>query len=282
MTVVIISFVIKGTRKIKWTIKGNEGIMIDALERAVPVWDYPEYKQGEEVALFIPCFIDQFFTSAGVATVKILESLNIPLVYPEEQTCCGQPAFNSGYWEDAKKVMVQFEKAFRNYKWIVTPSSACAAMCRVFFEEADPGSAAAKVGKRVYELTEFLVHVLHKTDFNATYPAKVALHIGCHGRRELGIADAAMTLLKNIRGIQYTPIPNVEECCGFGGTFSVKMAGTSLAMGRKKVENMIKSGADIIATTDLSCAMHFGGIMRHDPTIRSIDVVYLAELLLHK
>ena len=256
--------------------------MTSALDKAVPHWNYPEYKAGEEVALFIPCFIDQFFPSAGIAMVKLLEELKIPHVYPDGQTCCGQPAFNSGYWEEAKKVMDQYEKVFRGYKWIVTPSTACAAMCRVFFQEAAPDSAAAEVGSHVYEISEFLVNVLHKTDFGAKFPAKVAMHIGCHGRRELGVADAAMTLLSNVRELKYMPIPDVEECCGFGGTFSVKMAGTSLAMGKKKIENIKASGADVVVTTDLSCAMHFGGMMQRDPTMKDIPIMHLTELLLKR
>ena len=256
--------------------------MIDALERNVPQWDYPEYQAGDEVALFIPCFVDQFFPEAGVATVKILEKLNIPCVYPEEQTCCGQPAFNSGYWKEAAKVVTKFHKVFKDYKWIVTPSAACAAMCRVFYQECLPDSPEAETGKRVYEFHEFLVNVLHKTDFNASFPHKVSLHIGCHGRRELGIAEAVHTLMLNIRGLEYIPLPNVEECCGFGGSFSVKMPGTSLAMGQKKVANIRKvyeQGVRHIVTTDMSCAMHFGGIMRREPDLKEIKIHYLAELL---
>lgn len=255
--------------------------MIEALEKAVPEWDYPEYK-GEEVALFIPCFIDQFFPEAGVATVRVLEKLGIPIVYPDEQTCCGQPAFNSGYWDDARKVMERFGEVFEKYQWIVTPSSACASMCRVFFKEADANSPAVAVGARVYELSEFLVNVLKKTDFGATFPHKVSMHIGCHGRRELGIAQAAQTLVDNVKGLEYVPIPKVEECCGFGGTFSVKMTGTSLNMGKKKVENIRKvyeAGVRHIVTTDLSCAMHFGGMMRRDPELKNVQIHYIAELL---
>ena len=255
--------------------------MIDALEREVPKWDYPEYR-GEEVALFIPCFIDQFFPEAGIATVKVLEKLNIPFVYPEEQTCCGQPAFNSGYWDDARKVMAQFGRAFERYKWIVTPSSACAAMCRVFFKEADPNSPVVDVGARVYEFSEFLVNVLHKTDLGASFPHKVAMHIGCHGRRELGIARAAQTLLEGIQGLEYVPIPSVEECCGFGGTFSIKMPGTSINMGKKKVANIRKvyeQGVRVLATTDMSCAMHFGGLMKRDGDLADLQIRYIAELI---
>ena len=255
--------------------------MIDALEKSVPTWNYPEYK-GEEVALFIPCFVDQMFPEAGVATVKVLEKLNIPIAYPEEQTCCGQPAFNSGYWKDAAKVIKKFNNDFKKYKWIVTPSAACASMCRVFYKECLPDSPEAEIGSRVYEFHEFLVNVLHKTDFGVSFPHKVSLHIGCHGRRELGIADAVQTILDNIKDLDYVPIPNVEECCGFGGTFSVKMPGTSVAMGRKKIENIRKvyeQGVRDIVTTDLSCAMHFGGMMKREDDLKTMRIHYLAELL---
>ena len=255
--------------------------MIDALEKSVPTWNYPEYK-GEEVALFIPCFVDQMFPEAGVATVKVLEKLNIPIAYPEEQTCCGQPAFNSGYWKDAAKVIKKFNNDFKKYKWIVTPSAACASMCRVFYKECLPDSPEAEIGSRVYEFHEFLVNVLHKTDFGVSFPHKVSLHIGCHGRRELGIAAAVQTILDNIKDLDYVPIPNVEECCGFGGTFSVKMPGTSVAMGRKKIENIRKvyeQGVRDIVTTDLSCAMHFGGLMKREDDLKTMRIHYLAELL---
>ena len=255
--------------------------MIDALEKSVPTWNSPEYK-GEEVALFIPCFVDQMFPEAGVATVKVLEKLNIPIAYPEEQTCCGQPAFNSGYWKDAAKVIKKFNNDFKKYKWIVTPSAACASMCRVFYKECLPDSPEAEIGSRVYEFHEFLVNVLHKTDFGVSFPHKVSLHIGCHGRRELGIAAAVQTILDNIKDLDYVPIPNVEECCGFGGTFSVKMPGTSVAMGRKKIENIRKvyeQGVRDIVTTDLSCAMHFGGMMKREDDLKTMRIHYLAELL---
>jgi len=256
--------------------------MIDAIKNAFPKWDYPKYSQGETVALFIPCYVDQFYPSIGRAVVQLLEEQNVPMTYPEDQTCCGQAAFNSGYWDDARKVMEQFEKAFHGQKWIVTPSASCAAMCRIFFEEAAPGSDVAKLGKNVYELTEFLVNILGVTSTNAVFPKKVAMHIGCHGRRELGLVDAPMTLLRSVQGLEYTEIPNMEECCGFGGTFSVKMAGTSLAMGRKKVENIGRTGADFVATTDISCAMHFEGIMRHEPALKHIPVIHIAELLVKR
>jgi len=237
------------------------------------------YVVGETVALFIPCYIDQFYPSVGRAMVRILENEGVPLEFPPEQTCCGQAAFNSGYWPEAKRVMEHFERVFSKYRWIVTPSGSCAAMCRVFFEQLTPGSEAAAVGKRVFEISEFLVDVLGKTDFGARCPKKVGLHIGCHTRRELGIVDAPLKLLQGIRDLEYVPIPFIDECCGFGGTFSVKMAGTSLAMGRRKIENIQTSGCDILATTDMSCVMHFGGIMQLDPMLKKVPIVHVVELL---
>ncbi len=253
--------------------------MPDPVLRSYPKWDYPEYTVGETVALFIPCFIDQFFPSVGRAMVSILEAEKIPLEFPPDQTCCGQPAFNSGYWPEAKRVMDEFARVFGAYRWIVTPSTSCAAMCRVFFEQLDSDSEGAAVGKRVFEISEFLVNILGKADFGARCPKKVGLHIGCHGRRELGIVEPPMKLLENIRELEYTSIPFMEECCGFGGTFSVKMAGTSLAMGKRKVENILAAGCDVLATLDMSCAMHFGGIMQRDPSYREIPIVHLIELI---
>jgi L-lactate dehydrogenase complex protein LldE len=178
--------------------------------------------------------------------------------------------------------MEHFVDVFKNYQWIVTPSTSCAAMCRVFFENLAPDSEAATLGKRVFEISEFLVNILGKTDFSARCDKKVALHIGCHGRRELGIVDPPLRLLENIRGLTYTPIPDMEECCGFGGTFSVKMAGTSAAMGKRKAASIVASGCDLVATLDMSCVMHFGGVMQRDPVTKNIPIVHVVELLTHQ
>jgi L-lactate dehydrogenase complex protein LldE len=244
-----------------------------------PHWDYPKYEPGEPVALFIPCYIDQFFPKIAQATAELLARQGIPVVFPEEQTCCGQPAFNSGYWEEARRVIRHFCKVFEKYRYIVSPSGSCTAMARVFFGHVDPSDQIVGVGSRVFELTEFLVNVLGVTDTGASFPHKVTMHSGCHGRRELGIFEQPLTLLKNVRGVTYCELPNIEECCGFGGTFSVKMPGTSLAMGRTKAENILKSGADVVCSVDISCLMHVGGILRRDPAMRHIRPMHIAELL---
>jgi L-lactate dehydrogenase complex protein LldE len=229
--------------------------------------------------MFIPCYIDQFYPQIGEAMVRLLEGSGVPLVFPPEQTCCGQPAFNSGYWDEARRVIEHFCRVFAPYRWIVCPSASCTAMCRVFFGHVDPSERIVGVGRRVFELTEFLVDILGVCDTGATFPHKVALHIGCHGRRELGVVDQPMRLLENVRGATYCEIPNIEECCGFGGTFSVKMPGTSLAMGRSKVENIVRSGAEVVVSADVSCLMHIGGILRRDPATQHIRALHLAEVL---
>jgi L-lactate dehydrogenase complex protein LldE len=244
-----------------------------------PRQDDPPYQKGEPVALFIPCYIDQFYPEIGQATARLLTRYGVPIVYPPEQTCCGQPAFNSGYWDEARPVIQNFCRVFAPYRWIVCPSASCTAMCRVFFGHVDPSEQIVGVGRRVFELTEFLVDILGVTDTGATFPHKVGLHIGCHGRRELGVVDQVFTLLKSVRGLTYCEIPNLDECCGFGGTFSVKMPGTSLAMGCTKKENIVKSGADVVVSADISCLMHIGGILQRDPATKHIRTMHIAEVL---
>jgi len=253
--------------------------MIELVEHSPPKWKYPKYTPGEPVALFIPCYIDQFYPHIAQATVELLSKYGVPLVFPAEQTCCGQPAFNSGYWEQSRRVIHHFCDSFRPYRWIVAPSGSCTAMCRIFFEHVDSDPRIVEVGRRVFELTEFLVEALGVTDVGANFPYKVTLHNGCHTRRELGVVEQPLKLLEHVRGMTYVELPNVEECCGFGGTFSVKMPGTSLAMGTTKVENIRRSGAEVVVSPDISCLMHVGGILRRNPETRHIRTMHIAEIL---
>ncbi|MDR1291193.1 MAG: (Fe-S)-binding protein [Planctomycetaceae bacterium] len=251
----------------------------DPVLRSYPKMEYPRYKVGDKVGFFIPCFIEQFYPSVTRAMCRLFKSEGVSFEIPDGQTCCGQPALNSGYWDDARKVMEYFTKIFDGYDWIVTPSTSCAAMCRVFFGYLSPDSVHAEVGRRVFDVSEFLVNLLGKSDFNASYDKRVAFHIGCHGRRELGIVEQPLLLLSNIRDLIYTPLPFMEECCGFGGTFSVKMAGTSIAIGERKIANIASSGCEVLATLDMSCAMHFGGMMQRDPELKKIQIKHILELL---
>jgi len=253
--------------------------MIEARQTMAPRQDNPPYQKGEPAALFIPCYIDQFYPEIAQATARLLTRQGVPVVYPAEQTCCGQPAFNSGYWDEARRVIHHFCDVFAPHRWIVCPSGSCTAMCRVFFGHVDPAEQIVSVGRRVFELTEFLVEILGVTDTGATFPHKVTLHSGCHGRRELGLIDPPRTLLDSVRGLTYCELPDTEECCGFGGTFSVKMPGTSLAIGRSKAENIARSGAEVVVSNDVSCLMHIGGILQRDPDLRHIKTMHIAEVL---
>jgi L-lactate dehydrogenase complex protein LldE len=249
--------------------------------RAKRMMDYerPTYRAGEEVALFIPCYVDQFFPQVAEATTRLLQSLDVTVVFPKGQTCCGQPAFNSGYFEEAKRVVRHFCKVFQQYQWIVTPSGSCAAMCRNFFKTLDASQEVGAVGSRVFELTEFLVDVLGVREIEATYPHKVTMHIGCHTRRELGIFEQPMMLIKRIKGLLFCELPEAEECCGFGGAFSVKMPELSLSMGRAKVDAILESGAEVVASTDMSCLMHISGIMQRVTEAKHIQIKHIAEIL---
>ena len=245
----------------------------------LPEWECPAYVPGTPVGLFIPCYIDQFYPEIGEATAKLLSAQGVPVEYPDQQTCCGQPAFNSGYWEEARRVVRHFCDVFEKYRYIVCPSGSCTAMCRVFFGHVDPAERIVATGRRVFELTEFLVDVLGVTDTGARFPQRVTMHSGCHGRRELGILRQPLALLENVREMDYVELPNIEECCGFGGTFSVKMPGTSIAMGQTKAANIAKTGAEVVCSIDISCLMHVGGILRRDPVTRHVRTMHIAEIL---
>ncbi len=253
--------------------------MIQPAQTTAPRQDDPPYQKGEPVALFIPCYIVQFYPEVGIATARLLTRHGVPVVYPRLQTCCGQPAFNSGYWDEARRVIHHFCDVFAEHRWIVSPSGSCAAMCRVFFAHVDPDERIVGVGRRVFELTEFLVEILGVTDTGATFPHKVALHNGCHTRRELGVVEPPLQLLQNVRELTFCELPDAEDCCGFGGTFSVKMAGVSLSMGQAKVENILRSGADVVASPDVSCLMHVGGMLRRRSDAKHIQIKHIAEIL---
>jgi len=247
-----------------------------------PRQDVSTYEPGEPVALFIPCYIDQFYPQVGQACAELLSQHGCPVVFPEGQTCCGQPAFNSGYWDEARDVIHQFCRAFEGHRWIVCPSGSCTAMCRVFFGHVDPDERVVETGRRVFELSEFLVDVLGVTSTGARFPHKVTMHVGCHGQRELGLTDQPRRLLESVQDLEYVELPNYEECCGFGGTFSVKMAGTSLAMGQTKAENIMSTGADVVVSPDTSCLMHIHGIMQRDEQMKHVRAMHLAEVLVQR
>jgi L-lactate dehydrogenase complex protein LldE len=240
------------------------------------------------VALFITCFNDLLFPDVGRAVVTLLRRLGQEVEFPDGQTCCGQMHFNSGYREACVPLVDRFADTFAGFDAIVTPSPSCAAMIRHEHETVaelaaerglDPSLPArvAEVAPRVYELTEFIVDVLGVTDVGAAFPHTVAFHPTCHSVRVLGIGDRPRRLLEAVDGLKLVELAGSDQCCGFGGTFAVKNADTSLAMGSDKAAAVTASSADVLTAADTSCLMHIGGMLSRSKS--PIRVMHIAEIL---
>ncbi|MDB1089289.1 (Fe-S)-binding protein [Streptomyces sp. ACA25] len=228
------------------------------------------------VALFVTCVNDVLHPGTGRAVVTLLERLGVEVAFPQEQSCCGQPQFNSGYRRGTEPLVRRYAAAFAGYDFIVTPSGSCAAMVRDNYPRIDP-AGTAEVTARTYELTEFLVDVLGVTDVGAYYPHTVTYHPTCHGLRMLGLGERPRRLLEQVRGLRLVELPDAEECCGFGGTFAVKNPAVSAAMGADKVRNITGTGAGTVCAVDNSCLLHIGGTLsRLGSPVRP---VHLAEIL---
>jgi L-lactate dehydrogenase complex protein LldE len=240
------------------------------------------------IALFITCYNDALFPEVGRAVVTLLRRLGHEVEFPVAQTCCGQMHFNSGYQDACVPLVERFAAAFDGYDAVVTPSGSCAAMVRHHHatvaalpaaREDAPGldERVARVAPRVLELSEFLVDVLGVTDVGARFPHAVAFHPTCHSTRLLGVGDRPRRLLEAVDGIRLVELQHPETCCGFGGTFAVKNADTSVAMGTDKVDDVLGSGAEVLTAGDTSCLMHIGGLLsrRRSP----LRVMHLAEIL---
>jgi L-lactate dehydrogenase complex protein LldE len=220
------------------------------------------------VALFITCFNDTLFPSTGKAVVELLERLDCEVDVPLEQTCCGQMHFNSGYADEGLNLARRFERVFAPYDAIVSPSASCTGMVR----DHCPGLAG-----RVHELTEFLVDRLGVVDVGASFPHRVTLHPTCHSLRVLRIGDRPRRLLEAVRGIDLVPLEEAEECCGFGGTFAVKNADTSMAMLGDKLRRILDTRAEVCTAADTSCLMHIGGALRRQRA--GVRTLHIAEIL---
>ncbi|HLJ58527.1 MAG TPA: (Fe-S)-binding protein [bacterium] len=233
-------------------------------------------------SLFITCLVDHLFPSVAGATTRVLERLGVRVLVPAGQTCCGQLPFNDGFWDEARRVAAHHLRTFADVDAIVTPSGSCAGMVRHFYPvlfEGDPASLAlaAAVGDRTYELSEFLTKRLGVDDVGATFHGRVTYLASCHGYRELGLYEQPLRLLRAVRGLEYVPLPGVDECCGFGGAFAVKMAPVSGAMLRSKIDAIRGTGASVVTGTDASCLMHVGGgLSRGGAGVRAL---HLAEIL---
>ena len=236
------------------------------------------------VALFITCFNDTLFPETGRATVEVLERLGVSVDFPLEQTCCGQMHFNTGYQREAVPLVRRFIEVFKGYDAIVAPSGSCVGMVRELYpmaaELAHDKRLAADVEElapKVFELSEFLVNKLEVTDVGAYYPHRVTYHPTCHSLRMLKVGDAPLKLLRAVNGIDLVELPEAKECCGFGGTFAVKNADTSIAMLSDKLRHVLETEAEVCAAGDNSCLMHIGGGLKRQRA--GVKAVHLAEIL---
>ncbi len=242
------------------------------------------------VALFVTCMVDMIYPAVGMATAELLERLGIEVLFPTEQTCCGQPAFNAGYRDEARTLAERFLDIFEplilsgQVDAIVAPSGSCTTMTSHFYPvlfEEQPTSPQFKraqaLAEVTFELTEFLVDVLGVTDVGSRFQGKVTYHACCHLLRELGIDAQPRRLLANIPDAEIVELNGAEECCGFGGLFSIKNAGISTAMGQRKTRNLAESDADVVAMCDVSCMTHINGLL--DRQAQRCHAVHIAEVL---
>ncbi|UOE94967.1 (Fe-S)-binding protein [Alkalihalobacillus sp. LMS39] len=234
-----------------------------------------------KVSLFITCLGDVFYPGVGKDTVEILERLNCEVVFPANQTCCGQPAYNSGYHKETKEVAKHMINTFAESEYVVSPSGSCATMfheyVHLFEDEPKWQEKAKELAAKTYELTAFIVDVLQIEDVGATCHKKVTYHTSCHMTRLLGVKDAPMKLLKNVKGLEFTDLPNKEICCGFGGTFSVKMMQISEQMVNEKIDHIEETKAEALIGADCGCLMNIGG--RIERQGKSIEVMHIAQIL---
>jgi L-lactate dehydrogenase complex protein LldE len=226
-----------------------------------------------KVSVFVTCIVDQVFPRVGMAMVEVLERAGCEVEFRESQTCCGQPAFNSGYREEARDVARHFLRVFDGAEYIVVPSGSCTSMIAHHYADLIEDHRET----RVYEFSRFLIDVLKIDDLGARLDRTVTYHDSCHALRELGIRDAPRRLLRNVRGLQLTEMDAAEECCGFGGTFSVKFPELSGAIARTKIDSILRTGADAVVSIDSSCLMQIqGALSRAGSAVRAM---HLAEVL---
>jgi L-lactate dehydrogenase complex protein LldE len=236
------------------------------------------------VTLFIPCFVDALFPRAGICMVEILERLGHKIVVPEKISCCGQPPFNSGYWDEARSVAEKVLEQLKEAEVIVIGSGSCGAMLKNFYPELFKNlpqeKLAKQISERVWEFSEFLVKKLGVTELGAKFPHKVTFHDGCHGLRELGVKKSPRELLAKVGGLELIEMAEAETCCGFGGTFSAKFPMISTAMGEVKNISAAETGAEFIVSNDSSCLMHLQGLLSRQGS--KLKTIHLAEILNQK
>jgi L-lactate dehydrogenase complex protein LldE len=230
-----------------------------------------------EVDIFIPCFIDQIYPQTAINAIKVLEKLNVKVHYNLNQTCCGQMAFNSGFWDEAKALGEKLIKDFSTGRYVVGPSASCVGMVRNYYTELFYNSAfhneCKDLQKRIFEFTDFVVNVLNARNIGAEFNHKITYHDACSALREYGIKDEPRILLSQVKGLELIEMKNNDVCCGFGGTFSVKHEAISTAMAEQKVQNAIDAGAEYIVSTESSCLMHMEAyINKHHLPVKTAHI----------
>ncbi|HEY5463009.1 MAG TPA: (Fe-S)-binding protein [Hanamia sp.] len=218
-----------------------------------------------KVQLFVPCFVDQLYPQTAFNMVKVLEKACCDVSYNTNQTCCGQPAFNAGFWDEAKSVAAKFIEDFEGTDYIVAPSASCVGFVRNYysglFQDSSQHNTVKELSSRIFEFTEFLTKIIKIENFGAVLNAKATYHDSCAGLRECKIREGPRELLQKVKGLELIEMADTETCCGFGGTFAVKFDSISNAMADQKIHHAIDTGATHIISTDLSCLMHLQGII---------------------
>jgi L-lactate dehydrogenase complex protein LldE len=234
-----------------------------------------------KIQLFVPCFVDQLYPETAFNTKKILEKAGCEVSYNAKQTCCGQPAYNAGYWEEAKEIGNKFLNDFSETEYVVAPSASCVGMVKNGFNDLFTNTIVhnkcRSLQSNIFELSEFLIHVLKKDYFGAELEGKAVYHDSCSGLRECKIKDEPRQLLSKVHGLEMVEMKDTDMCCGFGGTFAVKFDSISSAMAEQKINNALAMEADYIISTDLSCLLHLDGYIEKNNI--PIKTMHIADVL---
>ncbi len=240
-----------------------------------------------KVALFVPCYVDQFYPQVAIATLGLLERLGLEVAYPPDQTCCGQPMANSGFEEKSRLTAQHTINLFQEYDYVVGPSGSCVYHIRKHYDILPQTAAVTKVRKQTYELCQFLVEVLGVTDLSARFPHRVGLHQSCHGLRGLRQGQGServgpdfslqKQLLQSVAGLELVELNRQDECCGFGGTFAVAESAVSVRMGQDRLQDHLSHEAEVITGADMSCLMHLQGLAQRQQ--QAVRILHIAEIL---